>query len=81
MNGINCYHEHSIQGLNKQQQQTPSEGVWLCSRAHALEAALMQALQQQQQQCAPAVLAVLADLPQLLLCDVQPAGYRADYVR
>lgn len=83
-NGTSSLHTTGQQ----QQQQTQgtrqphSEGSWVCTRAHALEAALLQVLIQQQQQGAQlSLLQVLADAPELLLQDISTAGRLADYVR
>jgi hypothetical protein len=56
-----------------------SSVVWRCSRAAAVEAALLEALQQQKQQ--EGLLQVLSRLPELLLQDITPAGRLEQYVR
>jgi hypothetical protein len=91
-NGVNGVHKDEHQQQQQQQQQPPlppassgpAKGVWVCTRARALEAELLQALQQQQQQqqgLAPTLLQVLSDMPALLLADVTPDGCMAEYVR
>jgi hypothetical protein len=58
------------------QHSSSSKVGWRCSRAAAVEAAVLSALQQQD-----GLLQVLAQLPQLLLQDVTPAGRLQQYVR
>lgn len=56
--------------------------AWRCCRAQHVEAAVLAALKQQQHPSqGQALLAVLADLPQLLMQDISPGGRMGDYVR
>jgi hypothetical protein len=82
-NGTSSLHTTGEQQQTGDTSPSHSEGSWVCTRAHALEAALLQVLTQQQQQegAQQSLLQVLAGVSELLLQDIQPAGRLAGYVR